>query len=84
MLLSIKDNKIYDICSELSFKRDNSTLNENYLDLKMDDWVIGDTWDSKLNISLKDSPLRDFTPIKPPLETKVRDLELRIKELEKK
>jgi len=58
MYIGIRNGKIYDVCSELVNKRDNSIEDKDYLDLKMGGWVIGDSWDSEKNISLKDSPQR--------------------------
>lgn len=94
MFIGIKEGKIYDICSDLRSKRDNSIPDKDYLDLPFDNWIIGDTWDSINNISLKDSPQR-FEPIPKTeielleekitdLETKNTDFEARIAELEAK
>ena len=84
MKLGIKDNKIYDVCSNLENKRDDSIQDKDYLDLDMDNWFIGDTWDFKAKISLKDSPMRFEKPPKTELELKVEELALKITELEKK
>ena len=94
MYIGIKNGKIFDICSDLRHKRDNSIPDIDYLNLPMEDWVIDDTWDSINNISLKDSPQR-FEPIPKTeielleekitdLETKNTDFEARIAELEAK
>jgi len=87
MKIGIKNNKIWDICSELINKRDDSIPDIDYLDLEMGDWFIGDNWDSKNNISLKDSPKRFEKPPKSELELleeKVLQLEQKIEKLEKK
>ena len=87
MFIGIKEGKIYDICSDLRSKRDNSIPDKDYLDLPFDNWVIGDTWDSINNISLKDSPQR-FEPIPKTeielLQEKNAEFETRIAELEAK
>jgi len=80
MKIGIKNNKIYDICSELINKRDNSIPDKEYLDLPMEDWFIGDTWDSKSDISLKDSPQRFEERPKSELEL----LQERVLQLEQK
>ena len=84
MKLGIKDSKIYDICSSLESKRDDSIDDKDYLDLPMEDWVVGDTWDFDNNISLKDSPLRFIEPQKSELELKIEELELRLEIIENK
>ena len=87
MFIGIKEGKIYDICSDLRSKRDNSIPDKDYLDLPFDNWIIGDTWDSINNISLKDSPQR-FEPIPKTeielLQEKNAEFETRIAELEAK
>jgi len=81
MKLGIKDGKIFDICSELSYKRGDSNIpDEDYLDFPIGDWFIGDTWDFNNNISLKDSPKRFEEPPKSELEL----VKERISEIEKK
>lgn len=84
MKIGIKDGKIYDICSDLRNKRDNSIEDKDYLDLPMNDYYIGDTWDFENNISLKDSPQRFEEKPKSELELKLEQLENRILELELK
>jgi len=85
MYIGIKDGKIWDICSELKYKRDNSINDKDYLDLPMGDWLIDDTWDSINNISLNDAPIRTAPKSKTELELlqeTVQDLEARILTLE--
>ena len=87
MKLGIKDGKIYDICSELINKRDNSINDKDYLDLPMDDWCIGDSINSDGSNHLKDSPIRSIPPPKTELELlqeKNAEFETRIAELEAK
>jgi len=90
MRIGIKDGKIYDICSDISHKRDDTIKDEDYLDLPKGDWRIDDTWNSKKNISLKDA-LRRVEPIEENLagllqkteeQLKIEELEARILELE--
>jgi len=82
--IAIKDGKIYDICSNLKNKRDDTIRDEDYKLLLLDgSWVIGDSWDSENDTSLTDSPLRNPPVVKSMLELKVEDLEARITELEK-
>ena len=85
MKLGIKDGKIWDICSDLRNKRDNSILDIDYLDLPRGDWVTGDTFLN--NISLKDSPIRLIEKPKSELELLREEMEVlknRIKDLEEK
>lgn len=87
MYVGIKDNRIWDICSDLRSKRTDFNLPiEVYLDLPMGDRVVGDTWDSKNNVSLKDSPRRFIEPPKSEfelLQEKTIELEKKLLEIEK-
>ena len=83
MKLGIKNGKIYDICSDLRNKRDDSISDKDYLDLPIGDWEIEDIWDFEKNESLKDSPIRFIEKEKTELEIRIDDLETRITELEK-
>ena len=83
--IGIKDAKIYDVCSKLVHKRDNSIPDKNYLDLPIKDFVIGDTWNFETNESNKDSSIR-FEP-KPKselelLQEQVEILKLKVEKLE--
>jgi len=90
MFVGIKDGKIFDICSDLKNKRtadDGIYLSQNELDsivykeLEFTDFYIGDTWDSQINISLKDAPQRFIIPEKTDfelLQEKIDDLEARL------
>lgn len=78
MKLGIKEGKIYDICSIFHDKRDDSIKDRDYLDFPRGNWVIGDTWDSLNNISLRDAPIRSA----PKPKTEFELLEARIKVLE--
>ena len=76
MYISVKDGKVWDICSELRYKRTKDSLSDDAY-LKIDDIerpYIDDTWDITNNISLKDSDKRN---IERPMS-----LEERIKEIE--
>ena len=84
MKLGIKDGKIYDICSDLRNKRDDSISDKDYLDLPIGDWEIKDTWDFEKNESLKDSPIRYIEKPKSDLELRMEEVEERIKKLEGK
>jgi len=84
MKLGIKEGKIWDVCSDLRYKKDDSIPDKDYLDLLMGDWKIGDTWDFKTNESLKDSLQRFEEKPKTVLELKIEELEARILELESK
>ena len=81
--IGIKDGKIYDVCSRIEWKRDNSIPDKDYLDLniKVGDVRIGDTINSDGSGHIKDSPTR-FKPIpKSQLELKLEDLQKQINEL---
>lgn len=84
MYIGIKNNKIYDICSDLRNKRDNSINNRDYIKTSLRDLFVGDTWDFDNNISLKDSSQRFEEAPKSELELKIIELENRIKKLEVK
>lgn len=87
MFIGIKDGKIYDICSCLEWKRDDSIKNEDYLELSMSmgDLVVGDHINSDGSNHMKDSPQRIPEKSKlEELETKINEMDLKIKELEKK
>jgi len=84
MKIGIKEGKVWDICSDIKYKRDDSVLDKDYLDLPMEDWIVGDTWDFEKNTSLKDSPQRFEEKPKSELELKIEELEARILELESK
>jgi len=68
MYVGIKDGKIYDVCSNLKSKRDNSISDLDYLDLPIKDWQIDDTWNFETNESNKDSFRRSEKPPKTELE----------------
>jgi len=90
MLIGIKDNKIFDICSDLKNKRiadDGIYLSQNeldsivYIELEFNDFYIGDSWDTQNNINLKDSPQRFVVPKKSELELlrdEIEDLKSRL------
>lgn len=84
MKIGIKEGKIYDICSELMNKRDNSIPGKDYIDKPYDGERIEDTWNYESNISLKDSPQRSEEPPKSELELKIEVMGERIAKLEKK
>ena len=84
MRLGIKDGKIYDICSDIRHKKDDSIDSKDYLNLPIGDWLIGDTWDSEKNDSLKNSLQRFEEPYKSPEQLKIEELETRILALENK
>lgn len=83
MKLGIKDNKIWDVCSDLRNKRDDSLPDKNYLDLPMNDWIIGDSWDVKNKVSLKDAPIRFEEKPKTEIELRLEAIELKVEKLEK-
>jgi len=80
--IGIKDGKIWDICGMLESKRTDFDLPEvNYLNLDMNDFVIGDTWDFEKNESLKDAPKRFEPKPKTQLELmqeEIDDLKVRL------
>ena len=84
MYVGMKEGKIWDVCSRLKYKRDDSIPEKEYLDLPMGDWVIGDTWDFEKRESLKDAPKRFEDPEKTVLELKIEELESRLNILEAK
>lgn len=73
MKLGIKDGKIYDICSRLEWKRDDSIPDKDYIEDYGDNW-IDDIWDFENKVSLKDSPKRFEEPPK----TKLEELEAQL------
>jgi len=67
--VGIKDGKIWDICSNLKNKRDDSIADEDYVTINKSDIRIGDTW---LNgESLKDAPSR--LPVKSVMDLKIEE-----------
>ena len=62
MYIIIKERKIYDICSDLRHKRDNSISDKDYLNVINDDLCINDNWNFENSVSLKDSPQRFIEP----------------------
>ena len=89
MYLGIKEGKIFDITTNLLNKRDPNDKEVNYIVVKLDDYIVGDTWDFKNNLSLKDSPIRfeilpknDFQLMKEAiLELEYKNDEVMIQEL---
>ena len=84
IFIGIKDGKIWDICSELIYKRDDdSLLDKDYIkiDIGTFDYVIGDTWDFDNNVSLMDSPRRSLPPEKTALELRIEELEAKNQEI---
>ncbi len=76
MFIAIKKGKIWDICSELQYKRTkDSLLDDKYFKITEKDLCIGDTWEFGNGISLKDSPLRDVVVVKS-LEQRIKDIEV--------
>ena len=84
MKLGIKDGKIWDVCSDLRNKRDDSIPDKDYLNLSRGDWFIDDTWDFEKNESLRDSPKRFEEKPKTVLELKIEEIESRLNILEAK
>lgn len=82
MYIGIKNDKVFDIVSDLRYKRDPDDNDVKYIECVWDNIFINDTW--KDGISLKDSPYRTPSPAeKTELELKIEELEARIIELEK-
>ncbi|MBA7495613.1 hypothetical protein ES702_06202 [subsurface metagenome] len=68
-ILLNKDNKIIDKCSGLEYRIPNPDIpNSEYFQTDKKDLRINDTWDFKLNDSLRDSPLRLIEPEKSEIE----------------
>jgi len=84
MKIGIKDGKIWDICSKLSIKRDNSIPDKDYLDIPMGDFIVEDTWIDETKTSLKDSPQRFVAEKKTSLELRIETLENKVESLETK
>lgn len=89
--IGVKNGKVWDVCSTLLNKRDNSIKDEDYIesDISMGDVIAGDTWND--GNPIKDSPLRSVVPEKTvqelknnELQAKIDALENRIKDLEGK
>ena len=79
MNYGIKDNKIFDKCTELENKRDPNDKEVIYIEEDLFDVWIGDSYNLDTKVLLKDSPARTEIPQK----TKMDLLEERIEELEK-
>ena len=83
MYIGIKDGKVFDICSDLRNKRDNTIEDDDYLEIdNSHNIVVEDTWDSQNNVSLQDAPSRTAPPKKTTLELRLEQMEAKILKLE--
>lgn len=88
LYIGIKNGKIYDVCSDLSIKRDNTIEDKDYILREGNagsDFQIDDTWDFGNDESLKDSIKRISNVLTiEKLELKMDLLESRLLTLEGK
>lgn len=87
LYIGIKDGKIYDVCSDLSIKRDNTIDDEDYIlreGCAGSEFQIDDTWDFENDKSLKDSLKRVLDVLtNKELAKKINLIESRLNTLEK-
>lgn len=75
MYIALKENKIWDKCSELQYKRVIDSLDDSeYFKTNEKDTVVGDRWNFNEGISLKDSVLR-VVVVEKSLEQRIKDVE---------
>lgn len=77
--IGVKNGKIWDICSDLRNKRDDSIPNEDYIDVEStNDMSIDDTWDNSGKTNIPDAPRRTAPRVKSAQELKIEELEAKI------